>query len=179
MVAEVVAVTEFVLIVKDALDAPAEMVTEPGTVAAELLLDRVTTAPPLGAGPLSVTVPDEEPPAVTLEGLSVREPSVTELTASCAVSEIPFKDAVIVTLGELPAELVVMVNVALVEPAGIVTEAGTLAVDESLLDNATRAPPLGAGPFNVTVPVAVPPADTLIGSTLNAESARFRLKKTF
>jgi hypothetical protein len=57
MVTGVVAVTAAVLMVNagDAV-APAATVTEAGTVAAALLLVSVTTAPPAGAGPLSVIV---------------------------------------------------------------------------------------------------------------------------
>jgi len=76
MVTDVVVATKLVLTVNDALVEPAATVTDPGTLAAELLLDSVTTAPPLGAGPLSVTVPVEEPPAVTLEGLRESDASV-------------------------------------------------------------------------------------------------------
>ena len=51
------AVTAEVLMVNAGdTDAPAATVTEAGTVALELLLESVTTAPPDGAGPLSVTV---------------------------------------------------------------------------------------------------------------------------
>ena len=68
------AVTALVLTVNVALVAPAATVTLEGTLAAPvLLLERVTCAPPDGAGPLSVTVPVEEFPPVTLVGFSERE----------------------------------------------------------------------------------------------------------
>jgi len=46
--------------VKVALAAPAGTITLEGTVAAASLLETETTAPLLGAGELSVTVPVEE-----------------------------------------------------------------------------------------------------------------------
>ncbi len=71
MVTEVDAVTVAVLTVNVALLAPAATVTLAGTVAtAVLLLDKVTTAPPLGAPPLSVTVPCTELLPTTLVALS-------------------------------------------------------------------------------------------------------------
>ncbi len=74
MVTVVDAATALVLTVKDALVAPAATVTLEGTVAAvALLLESVTCAPPVGAGPLSVTVPVEEFPPVTLVGFSESE----------------------------------------------------------------------------------------------------------
>ena len=58
MVTGAEAVTVLVLTVKVELLAPAATVTLAGTVAAAVLsLERETAAPPLGAGPLSVTVP--------------------------------------------------------------------------------------------------------------------------
>ncbi len=73
------AVTALVLTVNVALLAPAVTVTLAGTVAAVVLsLDRETAAPPLGAGPLRVTVPVEVDPPVTLIGLSATEESVAE-----------------------------------------------------------------------------------------------------
>ena len=76
---EIVAVVEMMTIdvftVNVALMAPAGTVTLDGTLARPLLLERKTTAPPLGAGALSVTVPVEDPsgPPTTLVGLSVNE----------------------------------------------------------------------------------------------------------
>src|SRR3989449_11745402 len=61
MVAEVDAATALVVTVNVTLVAPTGTVTLAGTVAAELLLDSVTCAPPAGAGPFSVTVPVELP----------------------------------------------------------------------------------------------------------------------
>jgi len=69
------AVTALVLAVKVALVAPAGTATLEGTPAAPLLLESATCAPPAGAGPLSVTVPVEESPPVTLVGFSVSEES--------------------------------------------------------------------------------------------------------
>ena len=71
MVAEAVADTDCVVTVNVALLAPAAMVTEAGTVAEVLLLDRVTLAPPVGAAAVRVTVPVAEVPPVTLAGLTV------------------------------------------------------------------------------------------------------------
>ena len=69
-------VTALVFTVNVALLAPAATVTVAGTVAVDVLLERETTAPPMGAGPLSVTVPVEGDPPVTLAGFSVSEESV-------------------------------------------------------------------------------------------------------
>src|SRR2546422_8606447 len=77
MVTGVAAASGFVVTVKVALVAPAGTVTLDGTVATLVsLLERDTTASPLGAGTLSVTVPVEEFPPVTLDGLSVSDERV-------------------------------------------------------------------------------------------------------
>src|SRR5437773_12457823 len=77
MVTEVVVDTGLVLTVKLGLVPFPATVTLAGTVATlVLLLERATTAPPLGAGALSVTVPVEELPPVTLVGLRLSDESV-------------------------------------------------------------------------------------------------------
>src|SRR5579862_7991847 len=53
----VLLLTVEVVIVKVPEVLPAAIVKEAGTCAAELALESVTTAPPVGAGPLKVTVP--------------------------------------------------------------------------------------------------------------------------
>jgi hypothetical protein len=74
MVTEVAAPTALVLTVNEALVAPAVTTTLAGTLAAAvLLLESAIDAPPAGAGPLSVTVPVEEFPPVTLVGFSESE----------------------------------------------------------------------------------------------------------
>jgi hypothetical protein len=79
MLTDVEVVALLVLTVNVALVAPETTVTLAGTVAAVVLsLDRETAAPPVGAGPLSVTVPIEGDPPVTLVGLSAIAESVAE-----------------------------------------------------------------------------------------------------
>src|SRR6267143_1793437 len=74
MVIGVETVTAKVVTVNVRLAAPGGMVTVAGTVAAAvLLLERETRAPPVGAGPLSVTLPMEGDPPLTLVGFSVSE----------------------------------------------------------------------------------------------------------
>jgi len=81
------AVTAMVLTVNVALLAPAGTVTLGSTLAAPLLLASITCAPPVSAGPLSVTVPVEDcAPPVTLVGFNVSEDMVGGLAAS-TVSE--------------------------------------------------------------------------------------------
>jgi len=75
------------------LAVPAGTSTLEGTLAAELLLESETLAPPAGAGALSVTVPVEDcSPPTTLAGLRVSEVTVgsgTGLTVSEAVLVVP------------------------------------------------------------------------------------------
>ena len=87
MVTEVDVVTAVVVTVKVALELPAGTVTLDGTVAAPLLLESISCAPPAGAGPLSVTVPvDDCAPPVTVEGFNASEETV-ERGGGVTVSE--------------------------------------------------------------------------------------------
>ena len=83
-------VTELVLTVKFAVVALAATVMLAGTVATVvLLLVRLTTAPPAGAGPLSVTVPVDEFPPTTELGLRLTELGVGAFTVRVAVFVVP------------------------------------------------------------------------------------------
>jgi hypothetical protein len=138
------AVTAVVFTVNVALVAPAATVTLAGTVAAAAPLERLTTAPLLGAGPLSVTVPVEEEPPVTLLGLSTIEDRVGGVPAGVTVSvavcvDVP-RVALIVTGVDAVTAVVFTVNVALLAPEATVTLAGTVAA-AVLLERDTAVPP--------------------------------------
>jgi hypothetical protein len=159
-------VTAVVFTVNVALVAPAATVTLAGTVAAAAPLERLTTAPLLGADPLRVTVPVEEEPPVTLLGLSVIEERVGAVPVGVTVSvavcvDVP-KVAVMVTEVEEVTAVVFTINGWLVVPGATVTMEGTVAAD-MLLETDTFAPAYGAGPLRVTVPVEEEPPVTLLG----------------
>src|SRR2546426_1222142 len=128
MVAEVDAATALVVTVNVTLVAPTGTVTLAGTVAAELLLDSVTCAPPAGAGPFSVTVPVEFPPPVTVVGFSASERRAAGFTVRVAGRVTPLYKAEMVADVDAATALVVTVNVALGAPAGTVTLAVTVRV---------------------------------------------------
>src|SRR3981081_384249 len=77
-----------------------------------------------------------------------------------------------VTVVEVATALVLTVNVALVAPAATVTLEGTLAAVVLLLESVTCAPPDGAGPLNVTVPVEEFPPVILVGFSESEERER-------
>ena len=89
MLTSVDVATALVLRLKLALVPPAGTVTLEGTVAAGLLLESATCAPPAGAGAFSVTVPVEELPPVTLAGLRASEETIGGITVSEAVCVPP------------------------------------------------------------------------------------------
>jgi len=86
IVATVLVATAVVVTVNVAVVAPAATVTFAGTVAAEALDVRFTVDPPAGAGALSVTVPVEEVPPVTVEGETVTLESDPALIVRVAVA---------------------------------------------------------------------------------------------
>jgi len=88
------------------------------------LLVRETTAPEGGAAPFKVKVAVEEEPPVTVLGFKVTEVKEATVTVRVVVRVTPYVPE-IVTDVEAATPLVVMVKVALLEPAAIVTVAGT------------------------------------------------------
>ena len=144
-----------------AVVAPAATVTEEGTVAEERLLVRVTVLPPLGAAPLSVTVPVELVPPVTVVGLSANPVKVTAtgLMVNGAVFVTEPRLAVIVAVVTDDTKVVEAVNEALVAPAEMNTDDGTVAL-ELLDESETLAPPDGAAAVSDTVPVELVPPVT-------------------
>jgi len=90
MVTDVLLATGLVLTVNVAVVAFAATVTLASTVAAAvLLLLSVTTAPPVGAGPFSVTVPVDEVPPVTDVGFRLTPLGTGGVTAKPAVCVVP------------------------------------------------------------------------------------------
>ena len=77
----------------------------------------------------------------------------------------------VVTVVEEAMALVLTVSVAVVAPAVTVILEGTLAAAVLLLESATCAPPAGAGPLRVTVPVDEFSPVTLVGFSESEERA--------
>src|SRR6266403_6172636 len=166
-----------VLTLKVALVAPAGTITLEGTLAALLLLESATCAPPAGAGPLSVTVPVEGVPPITPVGLSVSEESVGRgggvtvrvmVVVRVKVPDVPVMVAVTVptVAALLAASVIVLVVVAGLGLNDAVTPLGRPAADKLTL-------PLK--PFSgVTVMVATPAAPCTIVKPLGeAEMEKF------
>ena len=167
-----------VFTVNVALVNPGDTVTLDGTVATEvLLLESATATPPAGAGPLRVTVPVDDVPPVALDGFNVSEVRTGGSTVIEAVCVTPLKTAEMIAVVADATGLVVTLNDVLVVPSGMVAVAGSV-TDGSLLDKETTAPPVGAGPFIVTVPVEELPPVTSVGPRVTEESAALLLEYT-
>lgn len=163
------AATELVVIAKVALVAPCATVTPGGAVAEASLLDSVTANPPAGAALVSVTVPCDAVPPVTLVGFTATDDSDAggggDATVRVALRLAPPKEPPMVTGVEAFTAAVLTVNVAVVAPAATVTLAGSVAADVLLLVRETLAPPDGAALVSLTVPFELVPPVTVVGLT--------------
>lgn len=148
------------LTLNDAVVPPAAIDTLAGTVrTSELAFESAMTAPPAGAGPEIVIDPVELTPPVMDVGLSVIAVTMITLTAVAVDLLTPPKLAVTLTVVSEVTCLVSSVNVAEVAPDFTRTVAGT--VPAELSDESwTEAPPVGAVPLSVTVPVSDLPPTT-------------------
>jgi len=159
IVAVCVVLTAETVAVNAALVAPAGIVTDVGTVTAELLLASVTTNPPLGAPAVRLTVQASVPAPVSeplLQETALSAVAGADWFSCRAVALLtPLAVAVIVAACVVLTAEAVAVNAALVAPAGTVTDAGTLTA-ELLLARATVNPPLGAAAVRLTVQASVP-----------------------
>jgi hypothetical protein len=155
-----------VLIAKLADVNPAGIVTEDGTVTAVLLDERLTVVPPVGAALLRSTVPVVVVPPVTVEGETVRPLKREAWIVSGAAKELPPCAARIVATVSVATAIVEIVNVPVEAPDGIVTEAGTVAL-ELFEEVVTSRPPAGAAPLSVSEPVADAPPGIVEGITEN------------
>lgn len=131
-----------------------------------------TWVPP-GAGPLRVIVPVEVWPALIGDGESVKALGDGGCTVSWAGGRLatPRKATMLAWL-LLVTGSVLTEKVALVEFAGTVTLAGTVAIEVLVLWSVTTKP-AGAGPLSWTVPcgVGVTPPVTLVGLSVSCVSA--------
>jgi hypothetical protein len=140
--------------VKVALLAPAGTVTELGTFRFGLLLLQETVSPPLGAGPLNLTVHSPDPGVITDAALQLSPVSTGCEGSSVRLkfSELLPKIAVSWTVAEAVTGAAETVNAALLAPACTITDPGTVRFG-LLLFTKTAMPPFGAGPFKLTVQV--------------------------
>jgi hypothetical protein len=168
------AATADVVIANVAVVAPCATVTLAGIVATAWLSLSVTANPPEGADAVSVTVPCDELPPTTDEGLTDTADSdagaAVGVTVSVAVRVTPPALAVMVTAVDAATEVVPIPKVALVAPCATVTLAGTVAAAWLSL-SVTANPPAGAAAVSVTVPCDALPPTTDDGFTETVESA--------
>jgi len=129
-----------------AVVAPAVTVTLAGTDAAARLDDNVTTRPPAGAGPDSVTVPVADAPPRT----DVGETETPDATGATMVSvtdllTVPSVAVIATSVSDTTADVTAS-TFTLVAPAGTTACKGRLTIAEFALDRTTVVPPVGAAP---------------------------------
>jgi hypothetical protein len=171
IVAVVVLETATVVIGNVADEVPTPTVTDVGRVATELSELSVTTFPPVGAWPLSVTVPVDGLPPIRVAGASVKVVNAAGTTVRNALIATPPEAAETLTFVVEETGRLVTVKVPVLKPAATVNVEGTVAAEVLELDSVTIVPPAGALPTRVTVPVAVAPLMTRLGATVRALTA--------
>ena len=116
---------------------------------------RVTVTALLLGTAFNVTVTVVAAPPTNVEGDRLTDTTVNGVTARAAVLDVLFDVAVMVVEVEVVTTKCVTVNVAVVAPAGTVTEAATVAAEVDELLRVTTLPLGPAGLLRVTVPVIV------------------------
>jgi hypothetical protein len=156
--------------------APLETVTVAGRITSAGLEElRDNGYPAVGAGPLSVTVPVDVPPPDTLVGDTERAQTLGGWTVSDCATVTPADVAVTLTNVALETGNVEKLKEAEFAPAGTRTLEGTEMTDGTLLPRRTVAPPAGAAPKRLTVPVPLPTlalTETLPGAAAGTMSTR-------
>jgi hypothetical protein len=144
-------------------------VNEAGTVTLELLLDRLTVSPPLGAARVSPTVQAALPGAMMDAGVQVKLLNWMGVIVIVAVLLTPPALAVTTAEVELETLLARAGKVVLVAPATTVADAGTLRA-ELPLEMLTIVPPEGAAEDICTEQVDVPPETSAAGLQLRVDN---------
>jgi hypothetical protein len=164
--------TPTVVTVKFAVDWPCGITTGELTVAAELALETVTDAPPVGAGPFRASVAVTGFPPATLAGARVTDRSTAVgVTVSTAVFVTPPATAVIVALTCDTTVTVVTGKVIVFAAAGTWTDGGTVTEPLELESVTVIGVAGGVKPVSVIVPVEDMPPTRLAGLSVTAESA--------
>jgi len=152
--------TSCVSIVNVPLLFPWAIVIDEGTIASTLSLVSRTTAPPVGAADLIVTVAVAVSPPSGCIGSTVSTSGVLVVNRIHAGMLEPPAVAVIRMRISLGTSFEVMANVPLERPSATTIDDGTVAAVSSAA-SATVRPPAGAGVPSVTVPLdASPPLNT-------------------
>jgi hypothetical protein len=183
-VAVIVAFSRFgispVMAVNVAVAEPADTVTDAGIVRSAVLADKATTYPLAGATFVSTTVHRPLIPGPNAVGLQINADSETDgVQLRVVLLDTPFHVAVKVAVELLPAEPTDATNAALTDPAGTVTEDGTLRA-ALLLERTIGMPSAGANAFRVTLHSAFWPilmvagthvSEVRVGTTMVAPAA--------
>jgi hypothetical protein len=162
IVAETKLATGVVVIANVVVVDPAGIVTLVGGFADTLLEERLTTVPPVGAGPFNVRVPAELVPPITDVGETVTLVNAGGLIVNVAVTAVVPTFAEIVAVVVAETAVVEHMNVAETAPSATVTLVGAVAL-ALLEERVATIPPVGAGPVRLIVPVEAVPPTTDVG----------------